>query len=159
MIAMQNYKLTKLGTENIKELTIYLLEVEGDFTPPLFQRILDKSDAKSINDNANKLLSKANVFSFLDNNIITSVIAIYANDFTNYNAYIPILSVNKKYRGLGLASKLLEVSIKCASKNDMKQIYVRTWTDNYIAISLYEKFDFKIKKIDDNGILFIKFIR
>lgn len=37
MIAMQNYKLTKLGTENIKELTIYLLEVEGDFTPPLFK--------------------------------------------------------------------------------------------------------------------------
>jgi hypothetical protein len=64
MIAMHNYKLTKLGTENIKELTIYLLEVEGDFTPPLFQRILDKSDAKSINDYANKLLSKANVFFF-----------------------------------------------------------------------------------------------
>lgn len=57
------------------------------------------------------------------------------------------LAISDKCRGLGLASKLLEYSIKKLKYKNM-QLEVRK--SNVVAIKLYEKFGFKIKKELEN---------
>ncbi|WP_446787894.1 GNAT family N-acetyltransferase [Macellibacteroides fermentans] len=140
--------IKKLEIENKLTLTQFLTEVQNDFNPPLFQRITENSDVSTINDYCEKLFLKANVFSIYDNKKIVAVIAIYTNDNIDQKAYIPILSVKDKYKGIGLATRLLEKALQCAKEFNMKIINVKTWPENNAAIRLYDKFGFKIQQKD-----------
>lgn len=139
----------------------YLESVQSDFNPPLFQRINVKSDVKTIEDYAAKLLRNANVYAIsgVTRDDIHGIIAIYTNNVDTLKAYIPILSVKKEYSGKGLAHKLIRSAEDCAFKNGMKTIDVKTWPDNKKAISLYEKCGFTQILRDDLNIYLRKQIR
>jgi RimJ/RimL family protein N-acetyltransferase len=54
------------------------------------------------------------------------------------------LAVRKKYRGIGLGGKLLRETIRLAEKRfKPKNIYLRVFSDNKIAKSLYRKAGFR----------------
>lgn len=142
-------KIETLQTVNKSLLINYLTEVQNDFNPPLFLRISEKSDAKNVNEYCEKLLLKANVYAILDMGKIVAVIAIYTNNTIEHEAYIPILSVKKKYQGRGFATRLLERAIQCAKEFNMKIINVKTWQGNKKAIFLYNKNGFKITQQDE----------
>jgi ribosomal-protein-alanine N-acetyltransferase len=145
-------KIKKLQIENRLMLFKYLIEVQYDFTPPLFQRISERSTVQNVNGYVDKVLSKANVFAILDKGKIVAAIAIYTNDIIECKAYIPILSVKDKYRGKGLASILLERVVKCAKECKMKVINIRTWPENKKAIELYTRNGFNIIQQDEFSI-------
>lgn len=137
-------------------LIIYLTEVQHDFKPPLFQRIIERSNLDNIEKYVEKVLSKANVFVILDQDRIIAAIAIYTNNAVANEAYIPILSVKDKYKGKGYASKLLERAVQCAKEFEMKVINVKTWPENKKAIILYTKNGFKITQKDEVNLYFKK---
>jgi len=150
--------ITKLNLDNKDEVVKYLIEVQNDFKPSLFERIKNRSNVSSIERYAKKILRNANVFVYkdIDKKEIIALIAIYTNDITNFEAYIPFLSVHVDWIGKGLASRLLEHSIHTAKNNGMKIIKLRTWNSNSKAIALYTKFGFKINYIDELNVMFIK---
>ena len=69
------------------------------------------------------------------------------------------LAVDSSFQGLGIASKLLEYSFE---KLRNKNFSLEVKTKNIKAIKLYEKYEFKIKKVlkdyyeDSDGYLMIK---
>lgn len=137
----------------------YLLDVQFDFKPPLFQRINQISDVDSIEDYVDKLLNKANVFAICSGETshkIHGIIAIYTNDIINLKAYIPILSVKKEMSGKGLAKELIEKAIDFAIESGMHSIDVKTWPRNEVAVILYKKYGFVQTKNDASNIYFTK---
>ena len=128
----------------------YLLDVQFDLNPPLFQRINQISDVDSIEDYVDKLLTKANVFAICSGETsrkIHGIIAIYTNDIINLKAYIPILSVKKE---------LIEKAIDFAIESGMHSIDVKTWPGNEVAVILYKKYGFVQTKNDASNIYFSK---
>ncbi|MDR1460462.1 MAG: ribosomal protein S18-alanine N-acetyltransferase [Campylobacteraceae bacterium] len=62
-------------------------------------------------------------------------------------ARIYSIAVDKSFRGLGIASKLLEKSFSHALNNDKKLIKLEVRIDNTNAIKIYEKYGFSHTKI------------
>ncbi len=60
------------------------------------------------------------------------------------------LSVGTQWRHRGLGSALLEELIKRAKADNVKQIFLEVNTSNKNAISLYEKYGFKLNRIRKN---------
>src|SRR5690606_13673192 len=135
--------------------------VQLDFNPPLFHRINERSDVKTVENYVDKLLQNANVFAICGNskNHIKGIIAIYTNNNDNLKAFIPILSVKKEFTGKGLAKMLIDSAVQCAYENGMIIVDVKTWPGNDKAISLYEKCGFTQIKKDDINIYLSKQIR
>ena len=132
-----------------QSLLDYLECVQSDFKPPLFQRIIERSDEQTIENYVDKLLNNANVFAICGaNNHIQGMIAIYTNNKDTLKAYIPILSVKKDFSGKGLAKILIDCAVESAINNGMKTVDVKTWPDNEKAISLYKKCGFTQIKED-----------
>lgn len=55
------------------------------------------------------------------------------------------IAVDNSFQGLGLSSKLLEYSFE--KLNNKKRFTLEVKTKNEKAIKLYEKYDFKVKKV------------
>jgi ribosomal protein S18 acetylase RimI-like enzyme len=140
--------IKRLLLSELSLLSDYIKHVQFDFDPPLFERINKRSDVNTIESYALKLLTKGNVFTFLEQEIIVAIIAIYTNNSNDKEAYIPLLSVKKEFSGKGLATLLLERASNCAIENNMKVIYVKTWMGNKNAIALYKKNGYNIVKND-----------
>jgi hypothetical protein len=59
-----------------QSLLDYLECVQSDFKPPLFQRIIERSDEQTIENYVDKLLNNANVFAICGaNNHIQALVA------------------------------------------------------------------------------------
>lgn len=129
----------------------------------------DKSDAKTlfkieqeVFKNDSMALSLKSFYYHLEKNIIYKIevkkdIAGYILWLERKNFYrLYSLAILDKYRGLGLASKLLEFSLE-ELKDKSMSLEVRK--SNLKAITLYEKFGFEKKKElndyyeDEDGVL------
>jgi dTDP-4-amino-4,6-dideoxy-D-galactose acyltransferase len=102
----------------------------------LYKEWLDQSIKKQIADK---------VFIYLYNNQIIGFITV--GKLTEVTSQIGLISVDPKYQGLGIASKLIQRAINYSISKNYKKIQVTTQMDNLAAMKLYEKNKFKIETI------------
>lgn len=137
------------------KIRAYLMEVQNDFDPPLLNRIGKKSSVKTVDAYINKIFRFGSVLYFDQRQEIGGIVVIYANDKINKNAYIPLLSVKRKFSGQGIAALLIKHCLALAEKKEMKDVIVKTWKTNKPAIHLYDKMGFAVmESIED--IVFVK---
>lgn len=60
------------------------------------------------------------------------------------------IAVDKAYQNFGIGSKLLDHLVAWAKDESVKKIWLEVSTKNQAAISLYQKFDFKVMGLRKN---------
>ena len=137
-------KESKISVHTLKDSTFTLHDVHE------FMKIVDEdfvprfSSYVNISEYLKKLMKYAEILLATDGNIVLGIIAFYCNNITGGISYITYLAVRHGYRGKGLAEKLLMKCIKMAKAAEMKKVQTRTWNGNKQAVSLYEKFGFRL---------------
>lgn len=137
------------------KLIDYLNAVQSDFTPPLFERIKNKSTVQSAEAYINKVLSNGTVLCSTELENITGIVIVYHNNFENKEAYIPLLSVKKENAGKGIAKALVNAAVNLAFESGMNEIFVKTWQDNLAAQKVYQNVGFTILN-DENDLILKK---
>lgn len=139
------------------ELIDFFTRIDCQFDPPFSTRIRDRSTVCSIDDYLKKVLSLGNLLIYSSGcSPIEGIVVLYANDTFNRAAYIPMLAIDEKYRGKGIATKLVLAAIELSKRKEMKTIAVKTWVSNGAARKVYTKAGFVEKNISDTEILFEK---
>lgn len=69
---------------------------------------------------------------------------LYLDNKLDDSIHLLKILVSLKYRSSGFANKLMEILLKDANEQKRMQIFLEVEVDNLPAISLYEKFNFKI---------------
>ena len=123
----------------------FLIAINKDFQPPLTDRLSLKSNVKTLNEYAEKLITNAHIFICENNKLIVGAIAFYANDFVNNVSYIPILGISGNYRKLGIGKLLINSCLDYVLKMGISKVRVETWDNNDAAINLYKKSGFIIE--------------
>lgn len=126
------YKIKNATEEEIYE---YLKECNGNFNPMLSKGI-------DIRGYAKKIFKKSVTFEAWTGNTLIGLVAAYFNDMENLKGYITSVSLEKKYMGTGIASRLMNKCISYAKEHKFKEIKLRVQKDNASAIRLYKKFYF-----------------
>ena len=79
----------------------------------------------------------------LDNGRIIANASLEASRVQRYSHRSELsITVLRKYWGMGVGSRLMEIMIDFAKKNGIELLYLEVRADNERAISLYEKFGF-----------------
>ena len=98
----------------------------------------------------NRILgNEAKFFVFLQDGKIIGFIDI---DFTNKIPRLLGIAIEEKSRQKGIATKLIEHTIKFLVEQGFKEFDLLVKVSNKPAISLYEKFGFKFEKIHEQKI-------
>lgn len=133
-------------------LASYLNSIDHTFSPPLSERLLIKSNVNTIEEYSRKLIRLAEIKVCDIDGVIAGIIVFYANDTLNKVSYIPILSVNEMYKGLGIAKALIGECLKHLESQKFKHVNVETWVENSAALHLYQKSGFLIKSRSDYNV-------
>ena len=135
--------LSDLTINKATELEIYahLDRCSHIFNPPLNTYV-------DLKEYSNKISAFATTFEIWENAYLVSLIAIYMNNLDSKAAFISNVSVEAKFQGLGLASRLLKNVIEEVSKSGFEKIMLQVRPNNKTAIELYKKFGFELSKID-----------
>lgn len=113
----------------------FLLRVDKDFPTPLSKRV-------NLRDYAQKLVDNGFVVSSIKDNKIMGIVAIYCNDYESMYAYVPLVAVDKKYRGHKISRALMSCAINYARGLGFKKIGIHT--ENLVALNLYCSLGFEI---------------
>lgn len=140
--------INKANKKDKFSLVKYLDSVQNDFTPPLFDRIKDRSSVVTIEDYVEKILASGTVLYTQDLENISGIIVIYHNNLEKKQGYIPLLSVKKEYSGRGIAKLLVNAAVDLAFESGMNEIFVKTWVDNHAAKNIYQNLGFIIINTD-----------
>lgn len=133
---MQGLRLAEIHDRD--DILNAVMLLEGCLSPSLSQREID------LQRYAEKLYQHGKVWCYLDHGRPVSMIAGYFNDFKERTAYITLLAVDKKHRGMHLASSLLSELEEYAHASGMEKIKLEVRKDNHVAQNLYTKFGYKI---------------
>jgi ribosomal protein S18 acetylase RimI-like enzyme len=126
---------TKVASE--EDIFLHLKECSTLFEP-------DLSTTVDIQEYSKKIFQKSVTFEAWSNEKLIGLVAVYCNDLKTHSAYITNVSVVKEYSGLGVASKLLKMSISHIELNRFSNIILEVNMTNTQAVNLYKKFGFKI---------------
>ncbi len=129
-----NYKI-KSASED--EIFIHLSECSDTFIPPLAERV-------NIKDYSTKIYGKSITFEGWARDLLVGLIAAYFHDNTDRSAFITSVSVLRKFGGLGISSKLLDMCIEYATRNNFRELNLEVDQLNNPAILLYKKFNFHV---------------
>lgn len=116
--------------------------INSEFTPTLKERLILKSDVRTIKEYAIKLSTKGEIRLCTEKKEIIGMITFYANDQISKTAYIPFIGISPKYRAQGVAKSLLIYSINEITKLGFLQIKVETWLNNTKAINMFTSVGF-----------------
>lgn len=128
------------------EFLTFVKSVENDFVPPLLNRI-DPVDYYI------KISSHGIVVKCFKGQEVAGILIMYANNLITKKAFITFIATKKTYRGLHIATSLLEESFKKAKEEGMETIDIET--NNPIAKACYLKAGFKVISnipINDSGL-------
>lgn len=127
------------GRASVEQVAEHLLRCDGDFVPPLSERV-------EIAEYANKIASKAMRFEAWSGDELVGLVAAYCNDREKCIAYITSVSVLREWQSKGIASNLVGHCIEYAKASGMRQISLEVAGNNVSAIRLYKKFGFVVSK-------------
>lgn len=142
-------KLKKILKNDLEKIQLFMYNEDDSFVEKL-------SDRVDIKEFSKKIIKYGNVYAFFNNNEIIAMIAYYMNDINYDKAYLTYICVNKKYRCLHLASKLLKIMVDDCIKNSFKKIVLETNIYNMSARKFYEKKGFKEINRNNNSVYYEK---
>lgn len=122
---------------NKKCLCDFLVQINNDFPVELSEKV-------NFNEYADKIFDLGIILEVSMNENILGILTFYANDLIGREGCYSILGVLKKYRRLGIASKLCQSSFEIMKNNGMKTAYTSTHKDNQKAITFYQNLGFAI---------------
>lgn len=124
--------------KNASEDQIYLClsECRNSYAVPLDKRV-------NLHEYAQKIFGKSVTFEAWSDSQLLGFVAAYMNDAGGGSAFITNVSVLKKYRGLGMASRLLDMCIAYAKKQHFREILLEVQVQDSVAIGLYNKLNFR----------------
>lgn len=108
----------------------FLESVESLFTPRLSTRV-------QLMAYANKLHTKACLFSAYNDGTLVGILAVYANEAGEF--YIPLLCVSPVCQKMGIAKTLMQQCLDYVRLNKGKRIQLEVSTENHAAITLYKR--------------------
>lgn len=130
-------------------LTGLLEQVDGEFSPPLSQRL-------SLDSYANKLVDNAVIFPLIECGRLSAFVAMYCNDPDGKSAYITMVATAPTARGKGTAAGLVELSIQHARSRGFSQVALEVYRSNVAALKLYNKLGFVVARENPHS-LFLSF--
>ena len=135
------------------EISSFLKRNDLLFNPPLSARL-------DIEDYSFKLTTLAKHFYYRDDkNLLTSFAACYFNDSKRLKAFLTIICVDKESAGKGFGKLLLDEVIHYGTKQGFKVLSLEVDKSNSKAIDFYLSYGFKILKMTESNITFMKFLK
>lgn len=114
------------------EIALHLRGCDDSFMPPLSTRV-------EIDEYAWKLFGAANRFEAWADGELVGLSAVYSNSVNRNLAFLTNISVSPAWRGLGIASRLLDNSIEKVRELGFLRLELEVNRSNRGAITLYEK--------------------
>lgn len=140
-----------LNQANVGQIAEHLTVCDTDFVPPL-------SDRVQINNYSQKLAINATRFEAWSAGSLAGLVAAYCNSQVIDTTYISSVSVNKTWRGRGIAESLLRQCIEYSITSDMHKIYLQVGHGNSPAIHLYKKAGFAQNSSDEAFITMVLYL-
>ena len=78
----------------------------------------------------------------MEDNRLVGMVATYCNNQETKMAYTSLVAVDKDYRGLHIATKMMEITIACAKRKGMEKIGLHT--NSIVARVFYLKIGFNV---------------
>lgn len=138
MSAAVEYRSNKASAAQI---AAHLRRCDADFVPPLSGRV-------EINSYASKLVDKSTRFEAWADGTLIGLVAVYCNDLEKRIAYITSVSVLKKWRQKGIATRLLRQCLAHAQGAGMGRIRLEATGNNTNTDSLYKRIGFVAGQTD-----------
>ena len=126
------------------EITRHLGNCDGDFVPPL-------SDRVRIGEYAQKIAAHAERFEAWSDGELVGLVAAYCNDREKGIVFVTSVSVQHEWQGKGLASHLMERCVRHAKTSGFRRVELEVDGTNTAAITLYLKQGFRISKVTDGA--------
>jgi len=130
--------------------TIKIIEYDAKYSTRIYDFIvqirLNELGWKSEPDDLKKIpeiyMAKNGSFwiALIDDRVVGT---IALEDLENNQGYLQRMYLDEKYRGTGLADKLLNTLLSFAKRKNYKEIFLGTTTEAQRAIRFYEKNNFK----------------
>lgn len=132
------------------DIRVHLLLCDGQFSPPLSQRL----DLRAY---ARKLRQNACTFEAWSDGTLVGLLAAYLNDRAAGQGYISHICTLAPFAGRGVASNLMGRCIREARERGMVVILLEAAADNHRARSFYERqgfhpFQGALMKLDLGGV-------
>lgn len=138
----------------------FLIKYENSDIPQIIKNIfideINKNDYIKVNDNIddylNKIKEKSRILSLINfdnfSNISSTIKVIgmciyYCNDFINLKSYISQIFVVNEYKNMGYSKIIFNYVINNIKSLNFKILGLSVNNNNYKAISLYKKYNFK----------------
>lgn len=134
---------TKTVSEN--EISLHLNKCNDSFLPLLNTRV-------NIAEYSKKIFDNAITFEAWNDKELIGLIATYFNDENKFG-FITSVSVAKEFMGAGIATKLLQMCLEYAIKNNYKEIKLEVFKDNIPAINFYKKYNFTQFATKDDSLI------
>lgn len=123
------------------EIADHLLRCDADFVPPLSGRV-------EISRYAHKIAGNATRFEAWAGGALVGLVAAYCNGSERRAAYITSVSVLQGWKGVGVASRLLERCIGHVKERGFERIELEVDGENVGAVRLYEKKSFIVNGVN-----------
>lgn len=120
----------------------FLKTIDKDFPIPI-------SNKTNLGLFSEKLYQKATLCIHKEEGRIVGMVAGYTEDLINNMAYICIVGVLNKYRGKGIASKLVNDFVEICKNKGIKAVHLYTHKSNLSALAMYRKIGFSKFLIDN----------
>ena len=135
---MREIVVTHLNNEDeIRSILIY-------FSPYFHNQAIN--NIETIGKLSKKFHSNGHVIYATEDNLPLGFCAYYANDYTNYNAYLSMIIVVSAAQGMGIGKTLLKKVIDDCRIKGMRYIRLEVAKDNNLAICFYEKNGFHFER-------------
>jgi ribosomal-protein-alanine N-acetyltransferase len=131
-------------TASLQEILANLKNCDKDYSPPLSTRV-------NLQEYAQKLFEKSITFEAWSDNRLIGMVAAYFNDLNSMNGFITNVCVENEFHGKHVGSELIGRCIQFGIENKFKNIYLEVNKYSKAAISLYEKYEFKLSGINHDS--------
>lgn len=128
----------KINSSNSNDILTHLLRTDNSFLQNL-------KKTTNLEEYSKKLATKSIRFeAWNESKEMVGIICAY---FKESSAYVSNVSVDSEYSGLGIGKLLLKKVIDYSKIKSVKKVELEVANDNSIAINLYIKHGFRVKKI------------
>lgn len=103
----------------------------------VFPHLIEK--VENLENYADKLDQFAEVYCAYVHEQLFGLLALYANNIENREAYISLIGIKKDFEHMGLGTYLLNEAMNIAGKRGMKHIKIEVDNDNFHAVKFYER--------------------
>jgi ribosomal protein S18 acetylase RimI-like enzyme len=142
-----NFTIDQASLEDIRK---HLETCDSEFDPHL-------SSTVNLYEYSQKIEKYSTTFEVWSEKELTGLVAAYFNDPEKRTGFITNVSVLPNYKGMGLASRLMENVIIFAKDHHYQNIKLEVKSFNTAAIHLYSKFGF-VSEISNENVLKMNYL-